>query len=57
MPISEKIIDEINKLNVENDMKKLMEEILQLEDDGVKRWNKEYQAKITDYIKWKEQEG
>lgn len=50
MPISEKIIREINQLKTSNEMKELMKDILQLEDDGVKRWNKEYEAKINEYL-------
>jgi len=50
MPISEKIIKEINETDAEDKLKALMKDILQLEDDGAKRWTKQYEAKIKDYL-------
>lgn len=50
MPISEKILHEINVLETEDQMKNLMKDILKLEDDGVKRWNVQYESKINDYL-------
>lgn len=50
MPISEKILHEINELETEDQMKNLMKDILKLEDDGVKRWNVQYESKINDYL-------
>lgn len=50
MPISEKILHEINELATEDQMKNLMKDILKLEDDGVKRWNVQYESKINDYL-------
>jgi hypothetical protein len=51
MPISEKILKEIDHTNVDENMKVLMKELLQLEDDGAKRWSKQYEEKIEEYLK------
>ncbi len=51
MPISEKILKEIDHTNVDENMKVLMKELLQLEDDGAKRWSKQYEEKIEEYRK------
>lgn len=50
MPISEKIIKEIDEIDAEEKLKDLMKEILLLEDDGAKRWTKQYEAKIKGYL-------
>ncbi len=50
MPISQKILNEIDNLKIEEKMKNLMKSILQLEDDGVKRWNIQYESKIKEYL-------
>lgn len=50
MPISEKIIKEIDGADVEEKMKDLMKDILLLEDDGAKRWTKQYETKIKNYL-------
>lgn len=50
MPISQKILNEIDNLKTEEKMKNLMKSILQLEDDGVKRWNVQYESKIKEYL-------
>lgn len=50
MPISEKIIKEIEELAEDEKVKDLMKELLQLEDDGAKRWNKQYESRINDYL-------
>lgn len=50
MPISEKIISEIEKLNVAEEFQSLMKEILSLEDDGVKRWKVQYESKLKAYL-------
>lgn len=57
MPISEKIIKEIEVLDEEEKVKELMRDILQLEDDGAKRWNKQYENKINDYLRVCEEDG
>jgi len=56
MPISEKIIKEICALDEEERVKKLMTELLQLEDDGAKRWNKQYENKINNYLGVREED-
>lgn len=50
MPISEKIIKEIDEIDAEEKLKGLMKDILLLEDDGAKRWTKQYEAKIKEYL-------
>ena len=50
MPISEKITKEINEIETDEKLKELLKSILQLEDDGAKRWTKQYEAKINDYL-------
>ena len=56
MPISEKIIREIDETDAEQKMKNLMKEILLLEDDGAKRWTKQYESKIKAYLGLEEEE-
>lgn len=51
MPISQKIIVEIDKLDTDEQMKRFMKYLLQLEDDGVRRWNVEYENELKKYIK------
>lgn len=55
MPISEKIIKEIEETDAEDKLKDLMKDILLLEDDGAKRWTKQYEARIADYLEIKEE--
>ena len=50
MPISEKIITRINDSEVSQEEKKLMLEILQVEDKGSFRYQAEYEALIKKYI-------
>ena len=50
MPISEKIITRINDSEVSQEEKKLMLEILQIEDKGSFRYQAEYEAIIKKYI-------
>lgn len=50
MPISQKILNEIDNLKTEEKMKNLMKSILQLEDDGVKRWYVQYESRIKEYL-------
>ena len=47
MPISEKIIREIDETDK---LKELMKDILLLEDNGAKRWTKQYEARIKGYL-------
>ena len=51
MPISKKIINEIEKMDETDEMKELMTDILVLEDNGVKRWTNDYDKMIDEFIK------
>ena len=57
MPISEKILREIDETDAEEKLKDLMKELLQLEDDGAKRWTKQYETKIKEYLGTDEEEA
>lgn len=50
MPISEKIIREIDETDADDKLKELMKDILLLEDNGAKRWTKQYEARIKGYL-------
>ena len=50
MPISGKIINEIENTDAEESLKDLMKDLLTLEDDGAKRWTKQYECKIKKYL-------
>lgn len=50
MPISEKILNRINDSEVSKEEKKLMLEILQVEDKGSFRYQAEYEALIKKFI-------
>lgn len=54
MPISEKIVNEINKLETTEQEKDLLLEILTLEDNGAKRWKAQYENAINEHIKIKD---
>lgn len=56
MPISENINKEITKLQVEDDFKKLMLDILRKEDEGVtsRTYKGEYSSIVDAFIKAKE---
>lgn len=51
MPISEKIIEEINRLNATEAEKQLMLEILEVEDLGIYQYTNVYEQKIREYVK------
>ncbi len=55
MPISEKIVTSISELKAEEDIKELMIDILNREDQGTRQYKKEYEKMIDDLIK--KQEG
>lgn len=50
MPISEKILKEIEGIDDDVKLKDLMKDLLLLEDDGAKRWTKQYEARIKTYL-------
>ncbi len=56
MPISEKIISEIDAIDADEKLKELMKDILSLEDDGARRWTKQYESKINEYLEIKGEE-
>ena len=56
MPISSNIEKTIKELQIKNEDKKLLLDILKIEDDGVKQYTKDYENIINGYIKQKEEE-
>lgn len=50
MPISENIIDRVKAANASKEEKKLMMEILQIEDKGIFRYEAAYEKAIKDYL-------
>lgn len=50
MPISEKILKEVEQAKATNEEKELMLEVLQVEDKGSFRYQAEYEAIIKKYI-------
>lgn len=53
MSISTKILTEIDRLSIPKEDKKLMEDILRIEDNGSNRFSKDYDDLIEKYIKCK----
>lgn len=53
MSISKKILAEIDNLPISEVEKKLMEDVLKVEDNGSNRFSKEYDDLIEKYIKVK----
>lgn len=51
MPISEKIVEEINRLDATEAEKQLMLEILEVEDLGIYQYTNAYEQKIREYVK------
>lgn len=50
MPISDKIKNEIDKLKIKDEDKELLLEILNIEDEGIFRFKKEYERIIKAYL-------
>ena len=50
MPISENIIDRVNAAEATDEEKRLMMEILQIEDKGIFRYEAAYEKAIKDYL-------
>ena len=50
MPISEKIISEIEKLDATPQEKKLLKTILELEDGGLRNYTGPYEKEINSFI-------
>lgn len=51
MSISKKISDEITNLNVHSEFKKLLLELLEIEDKGNHKNNQLFEKEIKEYIK------
>lgn len=51
MSISTKILEEIDNLPISKEDKKLMEDILKIEDNGSNRFSKDFDDLIEKYIK------
>ncbi len=51
MPISIKIIDEIDKLPIKKEKQKLMKDLMELEDGHGYQINKDYTKEIEKYLK------
>ena len=51
MPISKKILDEVNKLDVGDKQKELIVSILTMEDEGLRNYTKKYEEAIGLYIR------
>lgn len=50
MAISEKILSKINELDIKEDEKKLLKEILAYQEHGSKQYTKQYTAIINEYL-------
>lgn len=51
MPISEKILKEINALQISRDEKELLIDILTLEEKGISQFRKEYEKQVKAFHK------
>ena len=56
MAISEKIIKQIKDMPLEENMKELIIEVLEKEDEGLGKYKEVYEKIINDYIKKEESE-
>ena len=54
MPISEKLKNDINHLEIDNALKQVMQQILELEDLGGRQYKRAYEQLIDRYIEEKE---
>ncbi len=57
MPISKKIIEQINMLDIGTPEKDLLIKLLNFEDQGLPRYKNTYKSEIKEYLKQKECEG
>lgn len=55
MPISEKIIEQVSSSDISENEKSLILALLNVEDDGIFRFNSEYEKLINSYLE--NQEG
>ena len=56
MPISQKIIERVEATSVSQDEKKLMMKILEIEDNGVYRFEAEYEKAVKAFIVKRDEE-
>lgn len=56
MPISQKIIERVEATAVSQDEKKLMMKILEIEDNGVYRFEAEYEKAVKAFIVKRDEE-
>ena len=56
MPISQKIIDRVEAKTVSPEEKKLMMKILQIEDNGIFRYEAEYEKAVKAFIAKRDEE-
>ena len=56
MPISQKIIDRVKATTVSPEEQKLMMKILQIEDNGVQRFEAEYEKAVKAFIAKRDEE-
>ena len=56
MPISQKIIDRVEATTVSPEEKKLMMKILQIEDNGIFRYEAEYEKAVKAFIAKRDEE-
>lgn len=57
MPISKKIEEQIQKLDIDNDLKELMMNVLKEEDKGTHAFKQLYNKMVDEYLKKKEEEN
>ena len=57
MPISKKILEEVDNLNIKKPEKDLLVEILNFEDEGLRNYSKKYEEVIGTYIKENKEEA
>ncbi len=57
MPISEKIKNNISHLEIDDALKQVMQQILELEDLGGRQYKRAYEQLIDRYIEEKEQKN
>ena len=55
MPISEKIIEQVSSSDISENEKSIILALLKVEDDGIFRFNSEYEKLINSYLE--NQEG
>ena len=57
MPISKKILEEVDNLDIKKAEKDLLVEILNFEDEGLRNYSKKYEEVIGTFIKENKEEA